>query len=236
MKNKKNLIFIITILMTISVFSIGSFASWFTSKDQVENEFNIGSYDIVTHEEFTPEGHSIGENITKEVTVQNTGTLPAYVRVKIVPFWKNGMPLKCNGVDTVSLNFSNSSEWFNIGDFYYYKKILQPGEKSEPLLDGLVVNSELKDNSDYKIENLVVDVFTESFIYEGDMKEDTNSTNIDENNNGEVETSEERHDYIHNDIYNEDNMNNIKKYFGLDENNIDRIRELPGSKEEKTND
>lgn len=226
MKNKKSILAVLSILVIISTFAIGSLANWFTSSDSVTNNFKLANYEVVTHEKFVPKNPKKGSDITKEVTVKNTGTLPTYVRVKIVPYWKNGMPLKYNGINTVDLNFTNSKEWVKNGDFYYYKKILQPGETSEVLLNGLTVSSKLNNNDDYKMNELEVDVFTESVIYKGDMQKENNKYTVDSNKDGKIELGEEKHNFIHNEAFNNENLEHVKEYFGLDKSYMDNTKEL----------
>lgn len=163
-KNKK---FKIT-LVALVVIASGCFASnaFFTSANKEINNFKVATYSIETKEDFKPKDSWRTEAIKKEVWAENNGTTQAYIRIKIVPFWKDGLPTEVNGNETVKLNISDSKLWKKIGGYYYYKKILKPGEKTECLLKDVKINSDLnKINNNYNIKNLSIDVFTESIIH-----------------------------------------------------------------------
>lgn len=171
MKLRKKWIFIVVVLGAfLCVYSKSS--AFFTSNASIDNKFNIGYYEIKTNENFNPKDKKIGDEIKKEVYVTNTGTVKAFVRVKIVPFWKNGLPLKISSVDSVTLKFNKSSNWVKIGDFYYYKKVLNPKENTDLLLSSVTVNNKVnevladKTVEKYDLKDLSVDVFTESIICE----------------------------------------------------------------------
>ncbi|WP_054199000.1 hypothetical protein [Clostridium baratii] len=172
-KNKKKKLIIITTVLIASI----CFAStaFFVSTDKTRNVFKVAKYEIDTKENFKQSKEWKTESIKKEVWVENNGTLPAYVRIKVVPFWKSGLPLMYDDKKTIQLEFSNSKLWKKIGDYYYYKKILKPGEKTENLIDGVKVNADLlESNKDYNIKDLSVDVFTDSIIHLDDNKNSEN--------------------------------------------------------------
>lgn len=177
-KNKKIKITLIALVLIASV----SFASaaFFISNDKATNEFKVANYKIDTKEDFKPKDNWKTDSIKKEVWAENNGTLPAYIRIKIVPFWKSGLPIQFNDKSTVKLEFSNSNLWKKIGDYYYYKKILNPGERTEDLITGVKINGDLvESNKDYNIKDLSVDVFTDSIIH---LDDNSNAKNKETNN------------------------------------------------------
>lgn len=168
-KNKKRKLIIITLVLIASI----CFAStaFFVSTDKTRNVFKVAKYEIDTKENFKQSKEWKTKSIKKEVWAENNGTLPAYIRIKVVPFWKSGLPLEYDNKRTIQLEFSNSKLWRKIGDYYYYKKILKPGERTENLIDGVNVNADLlESNKDYNIKDLSVDVFTDSIIHLDDNK------------------------------------------------------------------
>lgn len=179
---KKKKIIIATIgIALVSLISLISFASnaFFTSSDKVKNDFKIAKYEVTTKENFDPSKYNKNDTIKKEVYVENTGSLPAYIRVKIVPVWKNGLPIQVNGKSTVDLNIINLDSWVKIGDYYYYKGVLNPKSCTKKLLDSVKVSDNIKNlYGDYDIKNLSVDVFTESIIHLDETKENQKEINI----------------------------------------------------------
>lgn len=172
-KNKKKKLIIITTVLITSICLAST--AFFISTDKTRNVFKVAKYEIDTKENFKQSKEWKTKSIKKEVWVENNGTLPAYVRIKVVPFWKSGLPLMYDDKKTIQLEFSNSKLWKKIGDYYYYKKILEPGEKTENLIDGVNVNADLlESNKDYNIKDLSVDVFTDSIIHLDDNKNSEN--------------------------------------------------------------
>lgn len=162
LKKKRKKRYIVSFL-ALSVLILGSVFgtyAWLTYHQDLPNLLTTGKYNVKTHEEFHPEGWDKGVTVEKKVWVENTGTLPVYVRVKIVPFWKDGQAFLINGKDTAKLNFSNSKDWKKVGDFYYYTKPLKGKEKTDNLLESVTLSKDLP--SEYNKNNFKIDVITES--------------------------------------------------------------------------
>ncbi|MEY8337599.1 BsaA family SipW-dependent biofilm matrix protein [Lachnospiraceae bacterium 62-35] len=87
MKSKKKLIALAGVL---GVAGIGGTLAYFNQNLSAENIFDTGKYDTELVEEFKPsegENWEPGSTVNKDVTVQNTGTLPVVVRVKFQEKW-----------------------------------------------------------------------------------------------------------------------------------------------------
>lgn len=125
------------ILAMAAVFSLwSSFAiyAYFTDSDRKTNRFGVGYNDVEIREEFPePEPE---EEITKKVSFVNTGPVNCFARAKLV-FGSQ------EAEDAVGMNL-NKEQWQQEQDgYYYYQKILMPGEETEELLTSLQVEGEI---------------------------------------------------------------------------------------------
>ncbi len=98
MFNKKNL-FLFGFLALLSVG--GVFAYW-TQELQVRNEFMTAKYDTKVVEDFEPPTEwTPGQEVNKDVSIRNEGTIPVFIRVAIAQEWvrkenvydKDGKPI-----------------------------------------------------------------------------------------------------------------------------------------------
>ncbi|MGN0538206.1 MAG: hypothetical protein ACI4M3_09550 [Acutalibacteraceae bacterium] len=82
------------------------------------------------------------------VRIENTGNMNAYVRVAIVPIWRDtdGSPTMLPTKDTYSIEL-NTKDWFLGEDGYYYCKAdIAPSEKTPELIRKCTLN-ELTDEA-----------------------------------------------------------------------------------------
>ncbi|MDQ0150277.1 BsaA family SipW-dependent biofilm matrix protein [Eubacterium multiforme] len=157
---KKKYIFSFLALGVLILGSVFGTYAWLTFHQELPNRLTTGKYNSETHEDFDPHGWDKGVTVKKKVWVENTGTLPVYVRVKIVPFWKDGQAFSIDGKETVKLNFSSSKNWKKIGKFYYYIKPLKGHDRTDNLLESATLSKDLP--NEYNKNNFQIDVITES--------------------------------------------------------------------------
>ena len=164
-KRKKRYIVSILALSVLILGSVFGTYAWLTYHQELPNHLSVGKYEVTTQEKFDPTGWDKGVTVGKKVWVENTGDLPVYVRVKIIPFWKDGKPFSIKGEDgkckdTAKLNINTPSNWVKVGNFYYYTKLLKGKEKTDNLLESVTLSKDLP--SEYNKNNFRVDVITES--------------------------------------------------------------------------
>ncbi len=84
-KSKKETKVLIVALGVAAVTVAGSTFAWFTSKDEVTNRLSASaSYGVSITEDFTPPSNWVpGQEVKKEVSVINTGNLPAYAKLEL---------------------------------------------------------------------------------------------------------------------------------------------------------
>lgn len=163
-------IFLVFVTTTISL-------AYFTSKENKENKFSIGSIQTKINEDFDKNSEEVKNLSTiavkKKVCIENTGKNPVLVRVIITPQWEktdeNGNIIGniVSASNQVQLNFSNdiSKNWIKGNDgYYYYNKVLEPKETTSYLLESV----QLKDNipsdekEEYKDRELAINVSSEA--------------------------------------------------------------------------
>ena len=72
----------------LCIFLIGGVFAYWTQELQVRNEFKTAKYDTTIVEEFTaPSEWLPGQEVNKDVSVRNKGTIPVFVRVSIHQKW-----------------------------------------------------------------------------------------------------------------------------------------------------
>lgn len=139
-KNKKMLlIFGLLVLM-----AIGSTYAYFQASDSIDNQFHSAEAKVYLNEKFDPNDRWVpGEEKQKEVRFGNEGRIAAVLRVKFTPVLK----LKDGTEDTnaaagFKLNFAEnfSANWTEKDGWYYYNKVLSPGELTELSLKSVTIS------------------------------------------------------------------------------------------------
>lgn len=121
-------------------------------------------------ENFNPNSSFLpGETVDKKPFFRNTGEIDLILRVKVQETWKNsqGEPFEANPPDTskVIKHWTNSwtTDWFEVGDYYYYKHILkkngEEGSATEDILESLSLSSDVSnDHHEYDYSNLIYEL------------------------------------------------------------------------------
>lgn len=121
---KGRLTAMIVSVVLILALAIGGTIAWMSTKtDSVVNTFNPSRVTCEVKEGFDGK-------VKTDVNVQNTGDIPAFIRVKLVSYRTNDAGDHIGGVaEAPSFNFG--AGWVKYGDYYYYTKPVAPGEMPE---------------------------------------------------------------------------------------------------------
>lgn len=112
----------------------GSLAWLISAPGPVVNEFIPGEVTIQVDETFDDE-HTTKQN----VSIKNTGNVPAYIRVALIPAWVDdegniaAKPASLNDC-TITLGDNFNQFWFEGTDGFYYCKTFINPDKSTPIL------------------------------------------------------------------------------------------------------
>ena len=140
--------------------SIGAYMtiSYLTSDSSLENTFTIASVKPDVNETFN-------NNIKTDVSIENTGDIPVYIRAKIMIYYQDADGKILGDIPEEDLDYSIeyptdlNTYWIQADDgFYYYKSIVGIDEngKTTNLIDKC---TELDPDSN---KHLVVDIITEA--------------------------------------------------------------------------
>ena len=149
--DKKRLIVILIIAAMLILASVSTaLAYMLRDTGEVENDFISGIVSCEISEEFE-------NDVKSKITVENTGNVDAYIRVKLVTYWVSGNGNIAPKAPS-EINFTPGSGWVKSGssDTYYYSVPVAPGVKIENLLGSSII---LKEEDGYL---QVVDVFAEA--------------------------------------------------------------------------
>lgn len=121
--------------------------AYFTAEEKVHNVITTGNVDIdlIEKTDFDSDGDgelddfenvssvTPGTEVSKIVTVKNTGGQPAWVRIKV----EKSITLAdgvIGEIDESLISYDiNTEYWIEQGDYYYYTEALAPGATTEPL-------------------------------------------------------------------------------------------------------
>ena len=153
-----------TVLACLSIVASGTLA-YFTASETAHNVITSGGVDIRLHEfsergneELVPwqdvDGVMPGAEISKIVTVENTGASDAWVRVKvdktiILADGDKGNP------EVMKLDIKDAF-WTEQDGYYYYNDPLAPGETTPPLFT--IVTFDPKMGNEYQGSTAHIDV------------------------------------------------------------------------------
>lgn len=122
----------------------GASLAYFTDDDTRTNTYTVGNVTIVLHEDAWDNGGEEeakdmypGEKVGKDPVVENTGSNPAFVRVKVTK------PDEISFRTDYTMDKIGDNWVYNEDDgYYYYTQILEPGKKTDALFDQIVLSTE----------------------------------------------------------------------------------------------
>lgn len=145
---RKRIMFLAAVLSMIWLFS-GMALALYMSSGYVDNQVKAqNASGVYIHEVFNEHDRWLpGETKEKVVNFGNMGELAQVIRFKPTASWldKDGNPWTPTTANPVILNWTAalSSSWTKIGDWYYYKAILQPGTSTAAVLNSVTFSQEL---------------------------------------------------------------------------------------------
>ena len=116
---KRSLVLVVSVLVLLLAVAGGTLA-WLTAQtDGVVNTFTPAQVSCaVTEEEFKGE-------TKKNVNVENTSYIPAYIRVKLVTYRVNAQNQHIGGTAEIP-EFTPGKGWVKYGEYYYYTLPVAP--------------------------------------------------------------------------------------------------------------
>lgn len=114
---------------------VTSSVAYLIKQNSIKNEFVIGEVKTQVVEDF-----DVSNKVKKNVSIENIGNVPIYIRSKIIISWKDKNQNIIEGIpqenDDYSIRFSESSNWLKGDDgYYYYKTSLEPNHCTDILVE-----------------------------------------------------------------------------------------------------
>lgn len=163
---KWKIVALCTVLACLSIVASGTLA-YFTASETAHNVITSGGVDIQLIEQSRNEDGSLvpwedvdgvmpGAEISKIVTVENTGASDAWVRVSVTK--SITLARGVQGTPDLSLVVLdiNPTDWTEQDGYYYYNDPLAPGETTPPLFT--TVTFDPKMGNDYQGSTAHIDV------------------------------------------------------------------------------
>ena len=147
-------VIIIFCIIVLSIFISTAFYAYYTYQKSIENTIVLAYNEIQVNEIYEPPlKMQKGISYKKEPTVKNIGNIDCYVRVKsLLP------DSRVESEITIDYNL-NDYTYNDIDKYYYYNKILKPGETSKPLFTSVTIHSDAKD---IVLDNFDIYIYAES--------------------------------------------------------------------------
>ena len=163
---KRKLLILSVLAICVAMLAGGTLA-FFTSEDKAHNVITTGGVEITLQEwadeaKTTPfkdlTGVMPNTTVTKIAEIKNTGASDAWVRVKV----EKNIKLQGDGTPNTGLVELklNTVDWTEKDGYYYYNKILKPGEITAPVFTSVSFAADMGD--EYQDATATVDVFAQA--------------------------------------------------------------------------
>ncbi len=153
-------------LLVLVAFIIGSFA-YFNDTGKAENYASVGVFKVDLIDIFENNTLTLpGDTVNKDVSMKNNGTRDAVVRVKLTPEWTPALDGQGNerltDAVTVNLGPDAAADWTFLDGWYYYNRILKPGEETTLLVDSLKLTAVSNDRHRTDYSGAAFDLYIDS--------------------------------------------------------------------------
>lgn len=162
---KKRMLTAALALCCLAVLATGTLA-YFTAEETAQNVITMGSLkmELVELDEKDEPWEDVenivpGMEVTKKAYVENNGSVDFYTRVKITKTFvpAQGEELPELNTELVRLDINEKYWKLDEGDFYYYyKKPVAPGEKTEPLFTTVTFSTKM--GNEYQNVKVIIDL------------------------------------------------------------------------------
>lgn len=122
---KRSLVLVVSLLVMMLVVAGGTLAWLSTKVTPITNTFYPSTVSCGVTEDFDS-----STGVKKNVNVQNTGDIDAFIRVKLVTYRTNDAGQHIGGTATIP-TFTLGADWVKFGEYYYYTKPVAPNQKPE---------------------------------------------------------------------------------------------------------
>lgn len=126
--------------------AVGVTMAFMFRKAGTENLFEPAAVTCAVHEQLNDDTFTSGTHtgdVKSNIRVENTGTYPAYVRVRLVSWWANAAGEAVGGVPARQPAVKLRSGWLaGSGGAYYYTGAVAPGDMTGVLCEPMVLETD----------------------------------------------------------------------------------------------
>ncbi|MBQ3558815.1 MAG: hypothetical protein IJA07_04795 [Agathobacter sp.] len=153
-KRKKRWFFLLETACLLMLTTVGIYATT-QAKLSVKNVITVGNIEIELREQ-DKKGRDVsnkdvavsrGYTVDRIVFAENTGEQPAFVRIAVNSIYLDGETGKEAETDKIEILFNEDARWIYEDGWFYYAEILEPGEKTVPLLSGAYFSTTLDESN-----------------------------------------------------------------------------------------
>lgn len=145
---KRHFLLLLVIVLLLS--AVSSTWGYHKTASPVVNRISTKKSGVTMREVFNPADKWLpGETKEKQVSFSNSGELPQVIRFKCESTWSERSEVVGADAPVLTLTrkptiqFSDMENWKQVGEWYYYKKTLQPGETTPDAISAIKFGSEL---------------------------------------------------------------------------------------------
>lgn len=146
----------------LSLLVVGSTFSFFSAEGRIENKFHSTEARIYLNEKFNPNDRWVpGEEKQKEVWFGNDGNMAAVLRIRFEKSLEGINGISETITDKIQLNFADDFdiEWEQHGEWYYYKKVLEPSMVTGITLKSVTISDKLSNGENGILKNYSNSIF-----------------------------------------------------------------------------
>lgn len=148
--NKKILLAVFGFILLISL--VSPCIAIMMKNAEVTETFQKGIVSCVVHESL--DKTKISQTDTKiygdkvsEITVENTGNVGVYIRVKLISYWEDSDgKITSEPSETLALNLDTQNWIKGSENTYYFKSVLKPGQNTPSLCEVFTLQSKKTEN------------------------------------------------------------------------------------------
>lgn len=140
---KKYFLFLLVAVLVLG--AAGGTLGYYKSSAGVTNRISTKESGVTLREMFNPADHWLpGETKEKQVSFSNSGDVPQVIRFQYTGKWSDssGASLPEPAVPP-TVNLADTGNWEKIGDWYYYKKVLQPAAVTANVIKSVTFDKSL---------------------------------------------------------------------------------------------
>lgn len=163
---KRKILILSVLAICIATFAAGTIA-FFTAEGKAHNVITTGGVEIAVQEWADEEktkpfedltGVMPNTTVTKIAEIKNTGASDAWVRVKV----EKNIKLQGEGTpDTGLVELTlNTADWTEKDGYYYYTKVLKPGEVTAPIFTAVTFKADM--GNEYQNATATVDIVAQA--------------------------------------------------------------------------